>query len=143
MPVPIRVPIRPLCRPLVAAAGSPAADAGPITPEQIPGLFAWFSAGAITAFADGGFKASPFLSTHLFLGGAINPRFYANGVPRAITSSGTHQTTESGSSGFQLINNAAGQPWDGGPCPGVRRPSPLLSPLPILGEGTILGCACG
>jgi hypothetical protein len=67
------------------------------------------STAASTQSGAGGFK-----SCHRYLGTGNNPDVYLNGVgPLAITSVGTHQTTENGTTGFQVGTDPAAQVWGG------------------------------
>ncbi len=55
-----------------------------------------------------------FKSCHKFVGGLNNPVIYLGGSVQNNTSGGaTHQTTETGSTGFQVGTNAASQFWGG------------------------------
>lgn len=50
-----------------------------------------------------------FYSCHRFVGGANNPSLFLNGTSRPITSVGTQQATEDGSTGFLIGKNASDQ----------------------------------
>lgn len=57
--------------------------------------------------------AASFYSVHRYVGGANNPTIFLNDTQRAITSVGTQQGTESGSTGFLVGLNAALVAWGG------------------------------
>jgi hypothetical protein len=54
-----------------------------------------------------------FKSSHVYKGGSNNPDIFLNTTQRSITSSGTFQGTESGSTGFSVAAANGGQFWGG------------------------------
>lgn len=54
-----------------------------------------------------------FKSIHKFYGGAVDPDNYINGTLRAITSVGTSQAVEAGTTGFSIAAGAVAQFWQG------------------------------
>lgn len=72
------------------------------------------SSGTANVYVDNftGFR-SPFYSTHIYNGAGASMGFRLNGVAKDATGNARTQTTENGTTGFEVGQNAATQRWNG------------------------------